>query len=484
MKIIFLGAEVPSNRKILESVNIDNVGVSFWRLKQRGLPKNKPYLLENYFEDRANIYVYPGIPKPEELSKEDLAEFVADYEDFLAQNMDRITAFIGLDPTVEALLEDTVTAFTDELDKYWPVYSGKTTYADLLSFAQKYKHIAVHGDLIDSDPSIEAKMRGVISQFGVQVHALSYARPDALRNAPWTTVSTMSWLSPMMRGETIVWDGNQIVRYPARMKEQARPRYRHVYDLAGLSFDKIIEDDNIEVCRLAAWSYDQFEMRTYMSSGNDNLFNNLPDMQVSTSAEITPADVDRSPSQMRKVQPRKPEEMATLPVFGVENQTIIEKDDEGRDVIKDVPVLTSSSGSLRQCNTCFVASNCPAFKANSMCAFKLPVEIKTKDQLKALINAIIEMQGQRVAFARFSEEMNGGYPDPNTSQEIDRLFKLIKTVKELDDSSSFIKMTLEGRTNGAGVLSSIFGEKAQVLRELPQTIDAEIIDEVIDRNLE
>jgi hypothetical protein len=479
MQIIHLGAEVPSNRKILESVSIKNVGFSFWRARQRGLPKNKPYLLKNYFEEWMNIYVYPGIPDKTVLSAEELNEFVADYEDFLAQNMDRVTAFMGLDFPLETPL-----AFDDEKDKYWPVYANGSTYADFLKAAENFKHIALPGSLIDNDPSIEAKVRGVINQYGVKVHAVSYARPDTLRNAPWTTVSTMSWLSPMMRGETIVWDGHQIVRYPSRMKEQARPRYKAIYEQAGLNFDKIMEDDNVEVCRLAAWSYDQFELRSSMSSGNDNLFNNLPDMQVSTSAEMTPSDIDRSGSGMRKLQPRNPAEMTTLPVFGVENSTVVEQDEEGRDIIKDVPILTSSSTSLRQCNTCFVASNCPAFKVDNMCAFKLPVEIKTKDQLKALINAIIEMQGQRVAFARFSEEMNGGYPDPNLSQEIDRLFKLIKTVKELDDSSSFIKMTLEGRTSGAGVLSQIFGERAQVLRELPQTIDAEVVNEVIDRNFE
>jgi hypothetical protein len=62
--------------------------------------------------------------------------------------------------------------------------------------------------------------------------------------------------------------------------------------------------------------------------------------------------------------------------------------------------------------------------------------------------------------------MNGGYADPNVSQEIDRLFKLIKTTKELDDSREFIRMTVE-RQGSAGVLSSIFGDKAQALRELP-----------------
>ena len=481
MNIIYLGAEVPSNRKILESVHVENVGFSFWRARQRGLPKNKSFELINYFNERMNIYAYPGIPQHTHLTQEELEEFIADYDDFVATNIDRLTAFMGMDAPVEKLLNGSaVTAFTDELDKFWPVYSGKVTYAEMLNLAETYKHLVVHGDTIDSDPSIEAKMRGVINQYGVQVHALSYARPDDLRNAPWTTVSTMSWLSPMMRGETIVWDGNQIVRYPSRMKEQARPRYKAIYEQAGLDFDKIMEDDNVEVCRLAVWSYEQFEMRMRMG---EDLFNNLPEMQVSTNGENTLPDVNRSGSQMRKFTPRNEDEMTTLPVFGIENKTIVDRDEDGRDVIKDVPVLSSNSTSLRQCNTCFVASNCPAFKPESMCAFKLPVELKTKDQLKALINSIIEMQGQRVAFARFSEELNGGYPDPNVGQEIDRLFKLLKTVKELDDSTSFIKMTLEGRTSGAGVLSSIFGEKAQVLKELPEVIDATVVDEVIENHL-
>jgi hypothetical protein len=485
--IIYLGSEVPSNRKILESGFVKDVGVSFWRLTRRGLPKNKSYLISNYFEPWMNVHVYPGLPKNHNLGVTEYEEFVADYEDFLANNMDRISSFMDFGDTLKPEGYTFPTpAFTDELDKYWAVVPDNTTYAAWLYAIEQgdLKHLVMPGGRIDSDPSVEAKIKGLINNTGVKVHALSYARPDALKNAPWASVSTMSWLSPMMHGETIVWDGNQIMRYPARMKEQARPRYKAICEQAGLDFEKILADDNVEVCRLALWSYEQFEKRFNMTSGNDNLFNNLPDMQVSTNAEITPIDVDNTPLEMRKLQPRRPDEMGNLPVFGVENKTVVEKGEDGRDIIKDVPVLTSNSTSLRQCNTCFVASNCPAFKPSSTCAFKLPVEVKTKDQLKALINTIIEMQGQRVAFARFSEEMNGGYPDPNLSQEIDRLFKLIKTVKELDDSSSFIKMTLEGRSAGAGVLSNIFGEKAKSLNDLPQALDAQAIDAVIEQQFE
>ena len=45
--------------------------------------------------------------------------------------------------------------------------------------------------------------------------------------------------------------------------------------------------------------------------------------------------------------------------------------------------------------------------------------------------------------------------------------KAIKTVKELDDSTSFIKMTVESKGGNSGVLSNIFGDRAQALKELP-----------------
>ena len=50
MKLIYLGAEVPSNRIILEEAGATYMGVSYHRLVKRGLPKTKAYLLENYFK--------------------------------------------------------------------------------------------------------------------------------------------------------------------------------------------------------------------------------------------------------------------------------------------------------------------------------------------------------------------------------------------------------------------------------------------------
>lgn len=173
--------------------------------------------------------------------------------------------------------------------------------------------------------------------------------------------------------------------------------------------------------------------------------------------------------------------MMTLPGVGFTQKDVLEPDEDGNLVRKTVPVLSAGSASVRMCDTCFVAANCPAMKPNSTCAFNLPVEIRTQEQLKALLTSIIEIQGQRVLFGRYTEDLNGGYPDPNVSQEIDRLFKLTKLVKELEDNKEFARITVERRGTG-GMLSSIFGERAQVLNELPSGgLDEDAVNRILDQ---
>ena len=473
MKIVYLGAEVPSNRTLLETTTATNVGVSFWRLVKRGLPKNKNYLLSNYFKSDISIYVHGGIPLNEtSLTAADLEAFAASYEEFIAHNIDRITLFTELNhPLLDLNFIETQrkTCWAEvPPGKFLPVWHSPTGQSGLNQLVESYLDIGITGQDIEAHSYLAAATRTFVRRRGTRFHAIACAKPDNLRAIQVETASTMSWLSPMIHGETIIWDGTKIARYPKRMKDLARSRYSHIYEKAGIDFNKVIEDDPKEVCKLAVWSYERLEdrintMGPYDDDAEETVISDISDKtELVSNAETSITNADTKGGYERKVIPRNPDEMINLPVFTYDLKTEI--DDDG--VIKEIPVVQSQSSTLRQCNTCFVASNCPAFKPNNACAFNLPIEVKSKEQLKALINAIIEMQGQRVAFMRFSEEMNGGYADPNVSQEIDRLFKLIKTVKELDDSREFIRMTVE-RKGSAGVLSQIFGEKAQILNELP-----------------
>ena len=497
MKLIFGGVEIPSNRTLLERNGVDQVMLSYWGLRKRGLPKTKPYLIGEHFFPDMKVWVDSGAVQADKanLSERELEEYAADYEEFIALNYDRIEGWVEFDSQVFGLpkIQQNRAAFEND-PKMWVVWHESYGTMVLQRWAAEYANIAIPSSTIESVTSLAGLTRGLLGKYPVTFHALATAKPDNLRQIPFASASTLSYLSPMRRGETIVWDGTKLVRYPKKMKAQARPRYRAVVTNAGLDFDKFISDDTLEATRLAIWSYLQLEKTMdkdkpdlkalkggkIVDNSDDTLYTGLMDLLGGTSTN--------SGSEVRKLDKpdlvqRDPQEVTSMPVFGYQMKTIVDTDDEGNDVLKQVPVVHTTAGSIRQCDTCFVASTCPAFKENNTCAFNLPVEVKTKEQLKSLLTAIIEMQGQRVAFMRFSEEMNGGYADPNTSQEIDRLFKLVKDVKELDENREFVRITAE-RQSAGGVLSAIFGDRAQALREMEQPLNEEQTTTIIRQSIE
>ena len=472
MNIVLMWAEEPSHRILLTDMGVKHVSLNYYRLAKRGLPKTKDYLIQGRFPDDVVVYVDGGGHQINDLNltERELQEYADAYLDFIANNAERISGATELDvKSMGSAWNNYHRSQMYEIigDKLWVVWHQETGHTALYSLCERFINVALLGETLEDDTSLAARSRAMLSQFpDLQFHGIACAKPDNLRQVVLSTASSLAWLSPMMRGETIVWDGTRLVRYQKKQKDQARPRYKAIIEKAGLDYDKIINDDSNEVTRLAIWSYLQLEKNLDKRSGK-KLSDNSEYKDDPGSAETGGSDPDNSPVLGRKLlEQREVKDLQTLPVFGVKVKTVVEKDDDGKDVIKDVPVLNSNPTSLRQCDTCFVAANCPAFKPGNACAFSLPVEIKTKDQLRGLLNAIIEMQGARVAFARFAEELNGGYPDPNTGQEIDRLFKLVGQVKELEENKEFIRITAERQTSG-GVLSALFGDKANTLRELP-----------------
>ena len=484
-RILMGGAEIPSNRTTLERAGVQNVQLNFWGLKKRGLPKTKPYLIGEHFLPNMKVWVDSGASQADKanLSRAELEDFAADYEDFVALNYDRIEGWVEFDSQVMGLpwVLNQRLAFEND-PKMIVVWHENYNQLLLRDWAREYQNIAIPGSAVESTPSLAGITRGLKAQHPVKFHGLAVAKPDNLRQIPFDTTSTLAWLSPMRRGETIIWDGSKLVRYPKANRDQARPRYKGIVEKAGFDFQKFLEDDNEETAQITVWSYLQLEakmdkekpdLRIIQGGKQPEISDNSEDTLYTSLMELGIGPSDNSGSEMRKVErtelvERDPNEVVSIPVFGYQMKTIVETED-GKDVLKDVPVVQSQYSSLRQCNTCFVAANCPAFKPDTTCAFNLPIEVKSRDQLKSLLTSIIEMQGQRVAFMRYAEELNGGYADPNVSQEVDRLFKLVKTVNELEQNKERITITAERQSSG-GVLSAIFGDKAQVLKEMEQPI--------------
>lgn len=488
-----MGVEIPSNRTLLEASGVDNVMLNYWGLRKRGLPKTKPYLIGEHFLPDMKVWVDSGATQADKasLSTRELEEYAADYEEFIALNYDRIEGFTEFDSQTLGLPTIVQNRAVYENDpKLWVVWHEAYSPLLLEQWAQEWDNIAIPGTAIESITTLASVVKRIKGAYKVQFHGIASAKPDNLRSVPLDTVSTLSWLSPMRRGETIVWDGSRLVRYPKKMKAQARLRYKTIVEKAGLDFKKFVDDDTKEATKVAVWSYIQLEKSM---SNNKNtpkkplVSDNSDDTLYTGLMELGGVPSNNSGLEMRKpeateIVKRDPNEVVSLPVFGYQMKTVVETED-GQDVLKDVPVVQSNYGSLRQCNTCFVAANCPAFKPDNECAFNLPVEVKTKEQLKALLTTIVEMQGQRVAFMRFQEELNGGYADPNVSQEIDRLFKLVGNMKDLETNKEFVQITASRETSG-GVLSAIFGDKAQALKEMQQPLNEEQTTIIIRDQLE
>ncbi|CAB4179331.1 hypothetical protein UFOVP1033_87 [uncultured Caudovirales phage] len=498
-KLIFSGVEVGSNRTLLEGQKVESMGLNFWGLRKRGLPKTKIWLISEHFLPETKVYVESGASQADKagLSREELIDLAADYQEFLVNNADRAEGFLEFDSQILGLewIEQQRSFFSND-PKLWVIWHKEYGQPVLREMSEDHLNVAIPNSEIEEVTNLAAATRSYSSQFGTHYHALGCAKPDNLRSIPFVTASTLSWLSPMRRGETIIWDGSRLVRYPKKMKDQARPRYKNIVDKAGLDYSEFVKDSTLEATRVAVWSYKKLEESMDKKTPNFHIIdggkdNNLSDNSDEFMTGLMGLDLstsDNSGVEGRKVErsgavERAPEEMQNLPVFGFKMKTIVETDENGKDVLMDVPVVQTQQTSLRQCDTCFVASNCPAFKPQNTCAFNLPVEVKTKDQLKSLLTAIIEMQGQRVAFMRFAEEMNGGYADPNLSQEIDRLLKLVGNVNDMDSNKEFIQITASRQSSG-GVLSAIFGDRAQALRELPEALREDTVTKIISESIE
>lgn len=473
------GAEVGAHAKLLKAEGWNNVALSYWHLHPR-MPKRVPWTVAERLAGCSVLLDSGGSAADKKgLTQGELADYVGALHQFTEANyehLDLVVEFDALSLGPKWIEEQRKGFYSDLGDKFIPVWHGDLRELDRL--AATYHRVGISEDALEEQTGLAMRVNSLVSQHGTEFHATASAKPDDLRSVRFATAATGSWLSPTRYGETIIWDGQKLHRYPARMKDKARRQQSSTITRAGFDAALIAADDNAELTRLTLWSLGRLEASVDSRRPDLALVaDNEPDAPTATVVELHKPQPDSTPTGMRNPPVhRKPEDRAVLPVVSLESVSTSDTADDGTLTIGDRTVLKLNGTSLRQCDSCFVASSCPAFKPGHECAFGLPVSITTKDQLVSVLNAVIEMQTQRVMFGRFAEELAGGYPDANLSDEIDRLFKLVTSLKRMEDNQSFLRVSVEARGQ-AGVLSRIFGERAGQLNQLPNVIDA---DRVLD----
>ena len=477
MRIALSGGEKGSFRNILVANGVPRIA---FNLTQYNIPKTKEVNLTDLLGG-AEVFLYTS----------DGDEDEARFDEFVRTHGDELTAVIGRPGYNGEWLGD----------KYVPLWNDADDVERLAHLCQRYGRVAISDRAIN--PKTLPRIRQLQQRWNATLYGLT-SKVDVIEAIDWDTVLVASWTSVVRYGETQIWDGHGLRRYPAQRKETARSQHRADIIRMGIDYEAVSAGDVTETAKMAVKSWLLWEQN---STGNGAYHPQNDDDEAEFDSNSEGADSNYTPSNVTSPNPvstlpaiatdppnpRHESEKLLLPVMGVERavSSTSQVGPDGEELVdiqgKEVSTISYASSNLRNCNSCYLASRCPGFREHAECAYKIPVEIRTKEQLRATLTAMLEMQTSRVLFAKFAEELEGQGMDPALSAEMDRLFKLVEQFKDIEDSRDMITMTMEAR-GSAGVLSRIFGEKASekanALSE-PITddalnqfiIDSEIIDE-------
>lgn len=290
-------------------------------------------------------------------------------------------------------------------------------------------------------------------------------------------VISSSWWSVMKYGETQVWDGREMHRINADHQREARLNFREAIEALGVDYAQVLAGDPDESTRMAVESWKRYSDSFVASTGT------LISMPVATSTDddthVGAVMVSQSLA-IPEAQERHEYQLIPGLQIGVKSTSTFDPDGVRAEI--QTPVIETQTANVRRCDNCVLASSgCPGFQPGHYCAYKIPVQIRSRDQLEGVLSAVLEMQTARVFQARFHEEVSGQELSPEVGAEADRLFRLTEKMTAILDDREQLKMTVTAKAQ-SGVLSRMFGDRVgQAARALRAPVEAEaVVGELLD----
>jgi hypothetical protein len=480
VKLYYGGAEVPSWRKFLKENDIHDVYLSYMGLRRR-VEFKRPWLIDEKFPEDQNVMLESGAftvnREDSEIEEDELLAIAEHYRSFVEQNIERVVCFTEFDalPLGREWINDQREFWDGFGDKFMPVWHYETGTDELERLASRYTRVAIMQTSV-GERSLVPLLNSLVSRYGVRLHGLAMTKPDVMKEIRWDSVGSTSWISPSTFGDTHVWTGRELKRYPKAYKEEARKRHQSLFVNAGFDPTLIQADDRNEVLKLAVWSWEQLMNdlnRTRAFSNPVSSVTNHQETPDDDFTELTPPSVDNLPATLPNGEfiPRPPRKRTKEMLPGVTYHS----ENEG-----DVAQLQSVGDSLRNCNNCPLSTKgCPRYEADSECGYALPVHVRTPRDLENFENIMIEMQMDRVLFRKMSEDLDGFGSDPSVlSKEMDRLTKMIKDKRDGNMEKTTIHISQQ-KPGELGMLGRMFGQEAAdraSAYDEPMTVD-NIIDQ-------
>jgi len=458
--LYFGGGEIPKFRNLLVAQGNLAISLSYYNL-MRGDKK---------------IPDYPGLMLLDSgamsMSKSDATfevvyESAAEYMNFVRSNISKVNLVAEFDaqqltlPVIKQLRTEFYNSLPEE--KFMPVWHPEYGSEELEDLCSSYPVVGVTQEDIHGDMSNVPAFNHMIQRYDVKLHGVGITSKKLLEAVKWESVSSTAWLSTTRYGELFVWTGRELKRYPKSYKDRAAKTHRTLFSDNGFSYEKIEAGDADELLMLSSWSWQKYiDSLSGVTRQAANDISNISETGISV--------VENQEIQGRSAAELNERKTTVIPLAF---QTVEQEKSADGDV-EFKPVLNIRSESMRICDTCFLKDKCPGFEPNSTCLYNIPIEIKTKPQLRNLQNSLIEMQSQRVLFMKMSEDLSGGYADPNLSSEIDRLQRMIKTTQEADTDKFSMSVTMTQAESKPGFMERFLGQSvSSKVQALEAPIDAD-----------
>jgi hypothetical protein len=441
MQLYFGGAEKGSYRNILLDAGVARMAINLTHLQ---VPKRKPFDIPELFP-HTEVALYTSADDAD----------LKRYDEFVRGHFDELAIIIGRpDYTPEEWV----------LEKYYPVWTDGEDLERFAYLCETYHKVAVFDRNLQAAKT-RTRMRTLAQRHSVQLVAVT-SKAEMIDALPWHVVIAGSWSSAARFGETQVWDGNSLRRYPAAQKDMARKKHRRDILGLGVDYESLLDGDVTTASLLAVKSWQAFEAaRTGYRPSTGTTEPDDDEVEAPAVATTDPEPPLPARRAFRggdvataDAEPRHERAPVLLPILQHHVTTVPGDVDLGTEDVS-ITTVRLRSRSMRHCDSCYLSLNCPGFEGGSNCVYEIPIEIKTKDHLIALASGLIEMQTQRVMFAKMGEELEGQGIDVNVSQELDRLFNMFAKLKDLNSAEDTLRLSIEasGARASAGVLSRVFG---------------------------
>lgn len=425
MDIYYAGAEQPIYLKQLDELGVKRIAISFYEWQRRHSTDS----VFKHVPEGMQVIITPGVAKKEDV---DWQSFATDYIEFCERNQDDCLIY-DLDahhcpPDIQEEVRGQLSIMTN-------VVMFPREHETIETLSSQYERIGLNSRLIKATPDNELR------RASATLYASNCTDPRKLRVGKFAATTTFAWLSGRRYGELWVFARNKLHHYGADRLTQAVRAHARDIAVYGVDVEACASNDPaaltaVAVCSLQAMAEslskrprDRRTVEMVTASGSEGHDQPLADGSAQPGALVAG----------NGVLPVHERERMMLPVISVNAE-------------EEPPKMTRNVASLRQCDACYLSTSCPKYQPESTCAFNFPVEIRTDAQWEQASQVILEMQFERISFAKFGEEVEGSGLSPRVGQEMDRFFKLLESVKGLKAPMA---------NPNAGALSRIFGGQTQ-----------------------